>query len=173
MRHWTNTSGNVTRLHSRCTSSPVRWRHLHRPNLKCSNSSGHLERTKNKRIDSSASSRKLFPCPSFSHLRTCGRFSVIEAPACDATVVYLAPCAFLDCAQVTGNPGVISSPVGLVPTNALVLTEPINSETIVREHLVAWSVAGGSGLKCPTPQKRGSRIATCKAVGNDCLTRRT
>jgi len=36
-----------------------------------------------------------------------------------------------------------------------VLTEPINSETIVREHLVAWSVAGGSGLKCPTPQKRG------------------
>ena len=80
---------------------------------------------------------------------------MIEAPACDATVVYLAPCAFLDCAQVTGNPGVISSPVGLVPTNALVLTEPINSETIVREHLVAWSVAGGSGLKCPTPQKRG------------------
>jgi hypothetical protein len=41
---------------------------------------------------------------------------VIEAPACDATVVYLAPCAFQDCAQVTGNPGVIILPVGLALT---------------------------------------------------------
>src|SRR6266853_1032719 len=51
-----------------------------------------------------------------------------------------------------------------VPLNALVLTEPINSETIVREHLVAWSVAGGSGLKCPTPQKRRYRVRREKAL---------
>src|SRR5260370_9442138 len=76
MRRWKNTSGNVTRLHSRCTSSPVRWRHLHRPHLKWSSSSGHLEGTKNKPIDSSASSRKPFRCPTFSHLKTCRRFSV-------------------------------------------------------------------------------------------------
>ena len=32
-----------------------------------------------------------------------------------------------DCAWITGNQEVIGSPVGLVPTNALVLTETINS----------------------------------------------
>src|SRR6202035_5612196 len=114
MRHWKNTSGNVTRLHSRCTSSPVSWRHLRRLHLKCSNSSGHLEGTKNKRIDSSASSRKLFPRPTFSHLRTCGRFSVrIEAPVSDATVVYFAHCAFLDCPQVTAYSETDSLPAAL------------------------------------------------------------
>jgi len=35
-----------------------------------------------------------------------------------------------DCSRVTGNPEVIDSSVGLVPTNALVLTEPINSRTL-------------------------------------------
>jgi hypothetical protein len=31
-------------------------------------------------------------------------------------------CQFGDCAWITGNPEVISSPVGLVPTNALLFT---------------------------------------------------
>ena len=35
------------------------------------------------------------------------------------------------CARITGNPEVISSPVGLVPTNALVLTNPINSRLVL------------------------------------------
>ena len=48
------------------------------------------------------------------------------------------------------------SSVGLVPINAVVLTEPINSETIVREHLVTWSPAGRNALKRQTLQKRGS-----------------
>jgi hypothetical protein len=43
---------------------------------------------------------------------------------------------------IFSNPEVMSSSVGLVPTNALVLTEPINSETIVREHLVVWLTSG-------------------------------
>src|SRR6266436_5908128 len=62
-----------------------------------------------------------------------------------------------------------------VPLNTLVLTEPINSETIVREHLVAWSVAGGSGLKCPTPQKRRYRNVSAegrRSIHSDCQTRR-
>ena len=55
---------------------------------------------------------------------------------------------------MTGKPGVIDSSVGLVLGNALVLTEPINSETIVREHLVTWSATGRNSLKRQTLQKR-------------------
>jgi hypothetical protein len=40
----------------------------------------------------------------------------------------------------------------LVPTNALVLTEPINSETIVREHLVVWLT---SSVRLPRNGVRG------------------
>ena len=39
----------------------------------------------------------------------------------------------VDCGRMTGNPEVISSPVGLVPTNALVLIEPINSRMVNSE----------------------------------------
>src|SRR5260370_10611515 len=86
-------------------------------------------------------------------------------------------CGFMACSPTCGHfptlllfpdngkpGGHINSPAGLVPRNALVLTEPINSETIVREHLVAWSVAGGSCLKCPIGwgvyQKR--KLCLCK-----------
>ena len=41
---------------------------------------------------------------------------------------------------------------GLVPRNALVLTEPINSETIVREHLVVWLT---SSVRLPRNGVRG------------------
>ena len=43
--------------------------------------------------------------------------------------------------RVTRQPGSYRF-VLLISTDALVLTEPINSETIVREHLVVWSAAG-------------------------------
>jgi hypothetical protein len=38
---------------------------------------------------------------------------------------------------MTRNPEVISSPVGLVPTNALVLTEPINSRMVGKPEAMA------------------------------------
>jgi hypothetical protein len=39
---------------------------------------------------------------------------------------------WIGCGRMTEKPEVISSPVGLVPRNALVLTEPINSRTTRR-----------------------------------------
>jgi hypothetical protein len=45
-------------------------------------------------------------------------------------------------------------PFRLVLINTLVLTDPINSETIVSK--VLWSAAGRNGLNRQTPQKRGS-----------------
>jgi hypothetical protein len=55
---------------------------------------------------------------------------------------------------MTSNPEVISSSVGLVTTNALVLTEPINLETIVSK--VVWSAAGRNAPQPPdSPETLG------------------
>jgi hypothetical protein len=49
---------------------------------------------------------------------------------------------------MTGNPEVISSPVGLVPRNALVLTEPINSpQAAYRTSVLSGSQMGISEMK--------------------------
>ena len=54
--------------------------------------------------------------------------------------------------RMTGNPEVISSPVGLVPTNALVLNGPLNSQIVYTEvSLEAVVQKRGSGKCARTP----------------------
>jgi hypothetical protein len=70
-----------------------------------------------------------------------------------------------DSAPLTGNPEVIGSSAGLVPRNALVLTEPINSEIIVREHLVVWLT---SSVRLPRNGVLGDwdfRLSQCTRTG--------
>ncbi len=49
---------------------------------------------------------------------------------------------------MTGNPEVISSPVGLVPTNALVLNGPLNSQIVYTEVSLEAAVQTGIWEVC-------------------------
>jgi hypothetical protein len=56
---------------------------------------------------------------------------------------------------MTGNPEVISSPVGLVPRNALVLTEPVNSRMVGHPEVILGADLPGGKLEIPLFQQSG------------------
>jgi hypothetical protein len=57
-------------------------------------------------------------------------FAAVQRGGPEFAAVESLVAALADAGQITGKPEVIGSSTGLVPTNALVLTELINSRTL-------------------------------------------